>query len=161
MSAFWYVWIVWLRNLKKNSWWLGICKSNKVGRTMIILHICAAWGANSRKERCKGEGMWAQLWFIRWKEDAGVQSAGFLVHVALMAAHPACTFDPPQAPFAIVHPETPSPLPPWQLQHSFRTDAVRGRWWWWIKYQKPVAVPAQGVFAAAVSFWGEIASLIM
>ena len=71
MSAFWYVWIVWLRNLKKNSWWLGICKSNKVGRTMIILHICAAWGANSRKERCKGEGMWAQLWFIRWKEDAG------------------------------------------------------------------------------------------
>ena len=40
-----------------------------------------------------------------------VQSAGFLVHVALIAAHPACTFDPPQAPFAIVHPETPLPPP--------------------------------------------------
>ena len=109
MSAFWYVWIVWLRNLKKNSWWLGICKSNKVGRTMIILHICAAWGANSRKERCKGEGMWAQLWFIRWKEDAGVQSAGFLVQVALIAAHPACTFDPPTGPLRNCAPWDPPP----------------------------------------------------
>ena len=40
-----------------------------------------------------------------------VQSAGFLVHIALMAAHPACTFDPPTDPFAIVHPEIPPPPP--------------------------------------------------